>query len=401
VIAVESISFNHDSTSATNDALNIRRNATGWVTVPEWRQGVCFNPEDSPAAYASQSVRGNTVTIQALFSCTDPNVTSVEVRTLDNVVSPPGATGCLGWLTRLIQAVVRILTGNILGEVAPTQITFVGGQSGPVTLTLSGTLLDSAPVGIHTTEWRWQYRFGAAPWTDIAITQHRVYMVLGEPTEPWQQAPYNPGNLQLPWTDALDIACRWSALATTSDAVMAGVTRAVYALGPGTITYDCPGGGSTHYSNPQFDCSAFLDRLHGGFGLGQYVNCTDCATIVAAFSNVLGADLWESRMGWGFALNELLAIGSSTWQTACDWGSFRYHEVAWAGACTENDNVWDACLQVDGDADPATAPHTALLPTGMRFGNPGDLTYRDRLAAPAGRATCAPQPTTRLRRAVQ
>ena len=29
----------------------------------------------------------------------------------------------------------------------------------------------------------------------------------------------------------------------------------------------------------------------------------------------------------GFALNEILAIGSNVWQTACGWGSFSYHEV--------------------------------------------------------------------------
>lgn len=178
------------------------------------------------------------------------------------------------------------------------------------------------------------------------------------------------------------------------------VTRSVYALGPSVVTYDCPGGGSSHYSAGPFDCTAFLERLCGGMGNGVYINCSDCATIVSTFANALGCDLWQSRMGYGFDLNELLAIGSTVWKTACGWPAFSYHEVAWKGACTAADAVYDACLRVDGDGDPTQPPRVALLPQDLRFGNPGDLLYRDCLATPAGRANCNPQPATRARRAL-
>jgi hypothetical protein len=130
------------------------------------------------------------------------------------------------------------------------------------------------------------------------------------------------------------------------------------------------------------------------------VNCTDCATITSTFANALGCDLWQSRMGYGFDLNELLSIGSNVWQTACGWGGFSYHEVAWEDDCTSDDDVFDACLQVDGDANPTSAPHTPLLPVNLKFGLPGELTYRDRLATVAGRPNCNPQPGTRQRRAI-
>jgi hypothetical protein len=228
-------------------------------------------------------------------------------------------------------------------------------------------------------------------------------VLLDLPTAPWQQAP---GAMALPWTEVLDHACRWAAGATTVDGAAAAVTRAVYNLGPATVRYDCPGGGATHYAYPAFDCTAWLDRLRGGLGNGIFLNCTDCATIVSTFANALGADLWQSRMASNFALNPILAIGSSIWEPACrsaGWlgGAFSYHEVAWKGACDINDAVFDACLQVDGDADPTTAPHTALLPINVRFGNPGDGDYRDRLCTPAGRPNCNPQPaTSRTRRTV-
>jgi len=38
-VQLEAIKFNHDSASATHDALNVRRNATQFVTVPEWQRG--------------------------------------------------------------------------------------------------------------------------------------------------------------------------------------------------------------------------------------------------------------------------------------------------------------------------------------------------------------------------
>jgi len=102
-------------------------------------------------------------------------------------------------------------------------------------------------------------------------------------------------------------------------------------------------------------------------------------------------------MGWSFQLNPILAIGSNTWETACGWGGFYYHEVPWKGACTAADSVYDACLQIDGDADPTSAPHTAMLPTNMVFGTPGSGGYRDKLS-PSG--NCDPQPGTRQRRSV-
>jgi hypothetical protein len=256
-------------------------------------------------------------------------------------------------------------------------------------------------VGIHDQTWHWEYRLGPHhAWHHFDTTRHRIYTVLAVPHAPWQQAPFNAANTQLPWTDVLDFACRWADGATSPDMAAALVTQAVYALGPAIVTYDCPGGGSSHYSAGDFDCTAFVERLRGGIGNGSYVNCSDCATIVASFANAIGCDLWQSRMGWGFALNQLLAIGSNVWQTACGWPGFSYHEVAWEANCTANDDVFDACLRVDGDSDPVAPPRVPLLPQDLRFGNPGDLLYRDRLATPAGRANCNPQPATRQRRFV-
>ena len=159
------------------------------------------------------------------------------------------------------------------------------------------------------------------------------------------------------------------------------MTRGVYQLGPAVVTYDCPGGGSSHYSwGGGFDCSAFIDRLQGGTGNGNYVNCSDCATFVSTFANILGCDLWQSRMrdnGFvSFGLNPMLGIGSSTWEPCCHgepgWGdAFSYHEVAWTGACTVTERVYDGCLQVDGDADPTSGAAHRAVARGHRVRQPG------------------------------
>jgi hypothetical protein len=206
----------------------------------------------------------------------------------------------------------------------------------------------------------------------------------------------------------LDYSCRWARGAETSPAAAAAITRAIYDLAPELIEYGCPIEAATQYSTPSFECTAFLDRIRGGIGNGRYVNCTDCATIVSTFANSLGCDLWQSTM-WTlgpngvlepFATNEVIAIGASAWSAPCGWLGFNYHEVAWTGNCDVEDEVYDACLLVDGDADPTTQPRVPLLPTGIRFGDVDQLQYRDRLAAPTSRVVCTPQPQTRQRRAV-
>ena len=413
------IKFNHDPGSASNDALNIRKNASAWVNVPEWQQGISVNPEDSPAAYAIAPTRGQAITIQASFSAA-PHLSAVEIRAVDNLVYPPGPGGCLGAIIALLRAIIRALFGNVLGEAQARSVPFANGLSGFVSFNLIYVTLSQSAVGAHTTEWRWQYRLHHnSQWKDLQVTRHRIYVVLDVPTAPWQQSPYNSGNTQLPWTQVLDHSCSWALGATTADGAAAQITRGINNLGPAVITYDCPGGGSSNYSwsnynwgtdtfiSGDFNCTAFLDRLAGGNGNGWYVNCSDCATFVSSFANVLGCDLWQSRMGIGFFhLNDILGIGSNIWQPPCQgidgWsGGFGYHEVAWEGGCTADDDVFDACLQVDGDSDPTDhTSHTPLLPTDLRFGNPGDMEYRDRLTVPADRLNCSPRPTTRGRRTV-
>jgi len=399
MITLESISFNHDTGSASQDALSIRRNATTALVVPEWRRGLTVAAEDCPVAYAIAPTTGQVIRVRARFRRTDPSLTSIWVRTFNP--KDTRAQGCLYALLTLLGAVFvwkpPLPVLNTIGEVIETEVVFDASGEATVDLPLRDVQLAAKGVSIQYETWHWQYSVDRSSWTDFQDSQHKVYVLLDVPTLPWNQTA---GSSSLPWTEVLDFACTWATGATTADKAAEGVTQSVNALGPGTFVYDCPGGGATHYAWPEFDCTSFLDRLRGGPGLGLYVNCSDCATFVSTFANAVGCDLWQSRMGYSFNLQEILAIGSTVWQTACGWGGFSYHEVAWKGACTANDAVFDACLHVDGDANPSAAPHTPLLPVNMPFGNVGAGQYRSRLATPSGEASCNPDPTTRRRRAI-
>jgi hypothetical protein len=264
------------------------------------------------------------------------------------------------------------------------------GDSGDITFALEDSAIWSVGVGIYHITWIWQYRVGDNdPWTPFDTTHHQIYVLLETPKGPWQQTPYDASNDQLPWTEVMDQACIWAQGAKDTDQAAAMVTKAVNNLS--RIKYDTTNG-NTFYSYPRFNCTELLDRITGGYGLGEKVNCTDCATILSTFANILGCDLWQSRMGNDFECNEIIAIGYTNWGKPFGWG-FTYHEVAWKWPCGVNDEVWDACLQVDGDNDPTGgSPHTPMLPIQITFGLPGSLLYRDRLAAPEGRPSCNPQP---------
>lgn len=244
-----------------------------------------------------------------------------------------------------------------------------------------------------TLDWYAHKSPGPAWVVPIGSTKHRLYLVLAKPTAPWVA--------ETPWVSALEIACGWAAGATTQDDAAARITQSYYNCGK--VKYDVAGGGSTCYGGGPYMLSEMIDRLNGGPGLGQWVNCTDSANTVSTFANLLGCDLWQSRMASNpslipsFNLNSILAIGyppalyPNGWP---HWPSFNYHEVAWKGACTANDNVFDGCLMVDGDSDPTTAPHSWLLPINTLFGDCTTMNYRMRLSPPnaGGCANCQPQP---------
>lgn len=377
-LTLASVSFDYDPTGASVDGLTIRRNYADGVSVPEWVPGKT-KPEEAPCAYAINLIAGKTPTIKAVFTIPSPTTRTVKIQ----------ATG-----------------GGILGAIDPVTLNFGSTTSITVTLSLTHQTLAAGGVQKADVTWNWQYQGDDGNWTTMATTQHRVYVIFDKPNTPWVQVP-DRTNQQLPWTDVLDHACTWAAGAKSSDDVLSRVTAKVNS--GINLIYDTSNGASV-YTGPynglsNFLCGDFVDFLNTGNGNGRTINCTDCATIVTSFANILGTDVMESIMSYdirnrvGFSCNQILAIGTTTWKVPFN-GNFSYHEVAWTGTGCFTDNVYDACLQYDTGQNPwGTGPHTAGLPVKVQFSilppspplpvSIGDARYRERLAT--NTATGIPQ----------
>src|SRR5690349_5809491 len=366
-ISVQAILFNHRPGDTRTGALNVRRNLQQIAIRPEWQAGLHTAAEDSVAVYVNDSVDETALTIHAAFRSTVP-VAEVEVRAVPFATTEfplalylaqlpawlqyaPAATvmlnaAYLAWRDWLLAG------GNVLGDVAPRRVPIrPDGTSELVPFRLRNVRLRARGAGAHKVVWRWQYRTDpAVAWRDAGVTAHTIYAILSEPTLPWRTEPFTAANTNLPWTDVLRHACAWTQGTRTRAEAAKSVTESVYALGTDAggnlLEYGCALGAPSMYAFPFFNLSAFLDRLRFGPGNGRYVNCTDCAAFVATFANILGCDLWESRMGEFnpfFRCNPFLAIGSRRWQEPCGSAQgFAYHEVAWSGDCGDADEICDA-----------------------------------------------------------
>ena len=389
-LTVAAIKFNHDPTHASVDALSIRQDALIPVDIPEWRLGHTTAAQ-SPAAYAIDAVTGKTVTVQAKFTIDTTDATSLQIQ----------ATG-----------------GGILGAIDATTVNFFNGVSSPeyVTLNLPSHQLAAGGIQAINAAFAWQYKQGAHAWKPAATTNHRIYTVMTQPSMPWQQSS-DPLESQLPWVTALEYACTWASSKTTATEALTEVTTKINsAYG---LTYDTTSGASFYTAmNPTkgnvFLLTSFLIKLGGGTGLGGKVNCTDCATFVTTFSNLVGCNIQASVMGnpsaGGFDCNQIQAIGSTSWAypfPVGGHGRFSYHEVAWTAATGNSDYIYDACLKLDSSDNPWTWPgsgHTPVLPINFQFTSqpiPTTLpiatpftsqTYRERLATNTanGITKCSP-----------
>jgi hypothetical protein len=264
------------------------------------------------------------------------------------------------------------------------------GLSNPIEFEFMWPLPATVERASVSLDWFARLTPGPAKTASIGSAIHLIYVILARPTAPWTQ--------QAPWVAALDLACEWAAGANNVDAAAGLITQ--HYNGSGVVSYDAVMG-ATMYGWTTFNLTEMLERLNGGVGLGEKVNCTDSADTVSTLANVVGCDLWQSRMEASFALNPVIAIGYNTWDVPFGHG-FSYHEVPWKGACTDNDNIFDGCLKVDADADPTQPPHTPLLPINMLFGDCSAMNYRKRLctAAPDGCPLCEAQASTRQRRPI-
>ena len=376
VVMIDAIMFNHDTRRMSADAMNIRQDHYTTIEPPEWRLGEDWLPEDSRAAYSIADV--GAVTIKARFAIFPTSFTSATV-----------------WATG----------GGLLGGIDPQVITFVDGISVPefVEIPLNHQTIRTGGVRKEDLAWEWYSRCGddeAA--RRMTTTRHRVYVVLKEPEGPWEQTLF-PANIQNPWADVLEYSCDWARGTTTVDNAATMITRKVNEPA-GNVKYDRASGASYYTRGDWFLCTAYIAQLRGE-GWSEIVNCTDCACFVTTFANILGCELWESRMEARFRIYPIIGIGHQTWgppfTNPIRWG-FRYHEVAWKAPAGNPDRLFDACLKVNAREDGTTGrpdPGNPLaeLPTYAVFFD-ASFCYKKKLVQETWRPNCNPTQRGRRRR---
>jgi hypothetical protein len=414
LVGFETITFNHEPNLAVPKALNLRKNATETVDVPEWEPSK-REPEESPVAYSVLGVAGGPVTI--------------KVRPLAYWVHSDGTFE--PWTGEIV---VRALGGGVLGAIDPTGIKFIDGvgAGGVATLTLSHHGIGSGGVRgvlMEDVEWEWEYREARskAAFVPMGTTAHRVYVVYRKPRAPWSNTV---GSTLNAWTDALDLACGITGDTGVTDD-LDEITNALADLfNPGGGNCDTTNGSAVNIARLIYDAAnpvpyystattvnltSFLERWRGGDGAGPLVNCSDCAALFSTLANLLGADLWQGQLAIA-EVNPVMPIGCGSWWLP-DSGyvaaagayppeTLTWHEVAWKGDVALGNLIWDVCYLVNGlaGASPDEANLTTRIihyPWGIPFSDvPGELDYREMLAYPMMNnvANTQPLPLTKVRR---
>lgn len=244
--------------------------------------------------------------------------------------------------------------------------TCVDQEDGSRACTADAPLASS--VGIHEAPLALTWSTSAGEFARQSLPV-RLYLLLGPPGFERTEVPYQP------WVAVVDdVLGAIQGVEPTEAAVTGAIVKHVFR--DLSLAYDTRSGASAYvqydwnsYNDATLDLSGFLSRRRGSI-----VNCTDCAGIVEAFSNMLGAPLSYSIILSNFDLNYIEAIGYDEF-THCPFGNrgcgFSYHAVT-----TPDDaaTIFDATLALDGDDDPGSTPNVELLVQGVA----GDE-YLDRL----------------------
>jgi hypothetical protein len=324
-ISLESITFNHTTSSNSGDAINIRKDFSTDVTVPEWQKA----KQSDPAAY----IINKSVTIKAIISAA-PGVTSAKIR----------ASKQYGFLGDLNQKVVS----------------FSGGSPQEVSFTVSG----KTPNDIRKSNQKWHWlvedinNTGTAE-QKFAGSVNKLYSILAQPQSPWDVS----GNKE-PWVKALNRSCSWANGQSTPEGAADNITRQLFGNVGGK--YDIVSGAPKYGYSP-FHLNSFLNKIPNI----STVNCYDMGHSLVSMANAVGCNLsyrfsqpfgylncihpigqgWANNPFYGNSNYSSNPIVNGDWTIADGRSRFGNHAFG-----SISDNIFDACLTVDTDSDPDFGP---------------------------------------------
>ena len=151
---LRAIAFNHDPTSSRRSAINLRRNADEFVTVPEWQAGQI---EPSHVAFSIASTFGEVITIRASLSSREHAGRSAEVRARPtpapfHLINPWSETWPLTATGTPSAVAIWDHHAGALGGVQARSVNFdTEGQSGLVQFELPAPGASTVPASACTT----------------------------------------------------------------------------------------------------------------------------------------------------------------------------------------------------------------------------------------------------------
>ncbi len=377
IIQLDRVVFDHTLGAAQTDALSIRIDSA--TAAPDWIRG---SAQTSYAAYALVPTVNQQISIQADFSFPQP---------------PPGPL--------LVRARAIDQSDKVLGNLVEAPVPPPGGR---VAFNLADLQMWNRGIGRYTVNWQWQFRLvGANSWIDFERTDHVVFVTLDVPGAPWTQSLSVADQRLWPWIRVLTWACAWGAGVKLTSTGPSGAAKklarkleaGLYAQGrresvPLQYLEVDKSDYTQEFPARVFFCTAFLDLLDGVPAPGNttQVNCSDCASALATFANVLGCDVQQKRISHTeddvmLRTNRIVLIGESGDDPETHW--FVYHEfTARQRASDKAPLIHDACLKIDADKDPTRVDedHQFDLAEGMELGpfvdDPPQLRYAHRLFEP-------------------
>ncbi len=460
-VRILGIQFQWEGSDLTNSGIPIQPDITGWV--PEHRSHVAYSIRST-----QETIQKGNLRIKARF-WSSGGKGRIQVRARSVKVDPKD----------LIQFEIheKYEGKDALGSVSPTTIYFndsnysvFRGKYTFVPLKLEGVNFPDLGIGIYDINWKWEFRVlddeateeqGKSVWKEdwhfirssniklprpliepFEMTKHRVYITLDQPQHPWTDGSIPDTRAGLPLdlplsAKALELACKWANGAKTKKEAATLITNRLYNSGrfvynPNPNYVDAKGKGEKLLqgveleANPDshityFHFNKVLERLAGGYGMGENANCLDCALIVSTLTNALGCELRIGKfqnspdidasdeahyMDNRFEINPVIAIGKQDTKES-EAGLlyegrpyFTYHTVAWEAPDGKDPNpeefedpdvtIFDACVNFLMDGERISA-------AGLPMGNgEAEGSYVNLLASNTedGRPRCKPQPIT-------
>ena len=258
-LRVTNIKFNHDTSSSSKDAINIRRSCAKGIDVSngEWIDSGDIVTNE-PFCYTTNRA----VTVKARFEASG-FITSAVIR-----ATCAGAAGSLSSLM-------------------PTNVVFSNGVSSPeyFEFAMKKRTLNCIDRSLG----------GMLSWTADSVNgqsgcdmnnsgPHLVYTILGEPKPPWDN---KYGEKENAWTNALEFAIVKAGAqgkSTDKDA-LAAITKYLHS-GHGLV-YDTVSGSSRYWITNSFSATAYINVTNSASAT-NFVNCYDQAYGVATIGNLLG-----------------------------------------------------------------------------------------------------------------